>query len=47
MDRDAFWNGFIDQVAVEDDGKVRFHRIGTSSWNSAMPRNSTTASTTS
>ena len=29
MDRDAFWNGFIDQVAVEDDGNVRFHpRIG-------------------
>ena len=29
MDRDAFWNRFIDQVAVEDDGNVRFHpRIG-------------------
>jgi len=29
MDRDPFWNRFIDQIVVEDDGNVRFHpRIG-------------------
>ena len=49
MDRDAFWNQFIDQVDVDDAGNVRFRpRIGDLVVELGNPpRNSTTASTTS